>query len=500
MSEYILEVRNLKKYYAGVKALDDVSVVFREGEVHALVGENGAGKSTLIKVITGAIEPTAGEIVINGEIHKSLSPIWALHHGIAAIYQEFSLIPHLSIAENIFLGKEKSRYGFVDKRAMNEEASKILQGIGIQLNPSRQISDLGVAHQQIVEISKAVAANSRVLIMDEPTAPLTNNETKILFQLIDRLKKKHVTIIFITHRMEEMYEICDTVTIMRDGKHIITRQVEGLSRKQLISYMVGHEMGENYPSRKQPLGKVIFSVNQLSNPNVHDISFNLHKGEIIGIGGLVGAGRTEMVQAIFGADRISSGTIILNGQKVSIKSPGSALSKGIGLIPEDRKNQGVLLGLSVRYNVSFSALRQAMRGPFIDKKKDILISTKFIDKLRIKTPSISQLVKNLSGGNQQKVVLAKILASDCDIIIFDEPTRGIDVGAKQEIYQLMRDIVDVEGKSIIMVSSEMSELFGMSDRILVMRSGRIVGELKKEDFKQELLLEYASGMMGESEQ
>lgn len=499
MSDFVLEVKNLKKYYAGVKALDDVSVGFREGEAHALVGENGAGKSTLIKVITGAIEPTSGEIIFNGDVHKSFTPSWAIQHGISAIYQEFTLVPHLSVAENIFLGKEISRRGFVDKRRMNEEAKNILRSMGIHLNPSRHISDLGVAHQQIVEIAKAVAANSRILIMDEPTAPLTNSETIILFDLIERLKKKGVTILFITHRMEEMYKICETVTIMRDGKHIITRPVEGLSRQKLLSYMVGHELGENYPVRKKPLGDIVLSVQKLSNNKVQNISFDLRKGEILGIGGLVGAGRTELLQAVFGADSIEEGTILLNHEEVKIKNPGVALAKGIGLIPEDRKNQGILLGLSVRHNVSFSALKQVMKGPFIDNKKEMGIANSYVNKLRIKTPSITQLVKNLSGGNQQKIVLAKILASNCDVIIFDEPTRGIDVGAKQEIYHLMRNIVDDEGKSVIMVSSEMSELIGMSDRILIMRLGQIVGELSKEEFNQELILEYASGIMGGQE-
>jgi len=297
-----------------------------------------------------------------------------------------------------------------------------------------------------------------------------------------------------------MYEICDTVTVMRDGKHIITRPVEGLSRKQLISYMVGHEMGENYPPRQQALGEVVLSVEGLSNQNVHNISFELHKGEILGIGGLVGAGRTELVQALYGADPIESGSLKLHQKPVSIRNPGAALDKGIGLIPEDRKNQGVLLVLPVRHNVTFSSLKHVMRGPFIDNRRDAAVADEYIDKLRIKTPGSMQLVRNLSGGNQQKVVLAKILASQCDIVIFDEPTRGIDVGAKQEIYQLMRDMVDQEGKSIIMVSSEMPELMGMSDRILVMRHGSIVGELKREEFTQERLMEYASGLLEESEE
>ncbi len=496
MQDYILEVKNLSKYYAGVKALDDVSVGFIEGEVHALAGENGAGKSTLIKMLTGAIEPTRGTIVLNGESYQKLDPIEAMEKGVAAVYQEFNLVPYLSAAENVFFGKEKMNGAFVDRKAMNTEVKKMLDEMGIQMNPNIRARDLGVAYQQIIEIVKAVAANSRILILDEPTAPLTNNETKVLFKIIEQLKQKKVTIIYISHRMEEIFEICDRVSVMRDGKYIVTKNTSEIDRKQLISYMVGRELGEDYPTREKPLGTTMLKATGLNSNKIHDVNFELKKGEILGFGGLVGAGRTEIMQAIFGADKLESGKLELNGKPVAIKSPGDALSKGIGLIPEDRKNQGVLLGLSIKENVTFSSLKQAMAGPFVIKQKDNAIADEYVGKLRIKTPSINQLVKNLSGGNQQKVVLAKMLATQCDVLIFDEPTRGIDVGAKQEIYNLMRHLVDEEGKSIIMVSSEMPELIGMSDRILVMRGGKIVGELAKEEFSQELILEYASGLIG----
>jgi ribose transport system ATP-binding protein len=496
MQDTILEVKHLSKYYAGVKALDDVSISFKKGEVHALAGENGAGKSTLIKVLTGAIEPTAGEIILDGKSHQKLDPIWSLENGIAAIYQEFNLVPYLSVAENIYFGKEIAKSGFVDKKSMNAEVQKSLDEIGINIKPSTLVADLGVAYQQIVEIVKAVTSKSRILIMDEPTAPLTKAETQVLYKIIDKLKKDNVTIIFISHRMEEMFEICDRVTVMRDGQYVVTKDIKDITRKQLISYMVGRELGEDYPKRNKPVGETIMEIKGYTNNKINDVSFELHKGEILGFGGLVGAGRTEVMQAIFGADRIEAGEITLNGKVLKIKDPGSALDQGIGLIPEDRKNQGVLLGLSVKENVSFSSLKQAMVGPFVDRKKDTKIADEYCKKLRIKTPNINQLVKNLSGGNQQKVVLAKMLATQCDVIIFDEPTRGIDVGAKQEIYMLMRRLADEEGKSIIMVSSEMPELIGMSDRILVMRFGRIVGELKKGEFSQESILEYASGLLG----
>ena len=496
MQEYILEVQHLKKYYAGVKALDDVSIGFRRGEIHALAGENGAGKSTLIKALTGAIEPTAGTIVLEGESFSKLNPIQAMEKGIAAIYQEFTLIPHLTVAENIYFGKEISRHGFVNKKVMNEQVASLLAEMGIELDPTSYVCDLGVAYQQIVEIVKAVAANSKILIMDEPTAPLTNNETEMLFRIIDKLRERNVTIIYISHRMEEIFRVCDRVSVMRDGKYICTENTKDIDVHRLIAHMVGRELGEDYPLRSAELGETVLEVENLQSQKVHGVSFQLRKGEILGFGGLVGAGRTEVMQAIFGADRIIGGQIRIGGKDVSITSPTKALEAGIGLIPEDRKGQGVLLGMSVRQNVTFSSLKQAMRGLFVSDRKDIAIAEEYSKKLRIKTPSVNQLVKNLSGGNQQKVVLAKALATQCDIIIFDEPTRGIDVGAKQEIYQLMRRLVDEEGKSIIMVSSEMPELIGMSDRILVMRHGKIAGELQREDFSQNLILEYASGLIG----
>jgi ribose transport system ATP-binding protein len=496
MQEYIVEIKNLCKYFAGVKALDDVSLGFVEGEIHALCGENGAGKSTLIKMLTGALEPTSGEIILRGERIIKLNPIEAIEKGISTIYQEFNLVPYLTVAENVFYGKEIKKSAFIDINAMNAEVKKYLEEMEIDLNPKARVCDLGVAYQQIIEIVKAVSAKSKILIMDEPTAPLTNKETQVLFKIIQKLKKDKVTIIYISHRMEEIFEICDRVTVMRDGKHIVTKEIGEIDRKQLISYMVGRELGEKFPESQKEKGPVVLEVKNFSNRKIKNVSFQLKQGEILGFGGLVGAGRTEVMQAVYGADEIQTGSLTLRDKTVKIKSPGDALRHGIGLIPEDRKNQGVLLGLSVQENITFSSIHKVQSGLFIDNKKDIQVSNEYKDKLRIKTPTIRQLLKNLSGGNQQKVVLAKMLATDCDILIFDEPTRGIDVGAKQEIYQLMRTLADDEGKSIIMVSSEMPELIGMSDRILVMRYGSIVGELNRNEFSQERILEYASGLIG----
>jgi len=495
MQENVLEVKNLCKYYAGVKALTDVSIAFREGEVHALAGENGAGKSTLIKLITGAETATSGAISVFGKQYDKIDPVWAINNGISAMYQEFNLIPYLTIAENIYYGKEFTKGIFINRKVMNAETKKSLQDMEIDIDPRCRICDLGVAYQQIVEIVKAVSAKSKILIMDEPTAPLTNTETAVLMKLIKKLKEANVTIIYISHRIEEIFEICDRVTVMRDGRCITTKNTKDITKNELISYMVGRELGEDYPERKNEIGNTVLKIENMNNQKLKDICFNVKKGEIVGFGGLVGAGRTEVMQALFGADHIDNGKITLNDKQVKISNPSVALANGIGLIPEDRKNQGVHLGLSVRDNISFSSLKKISKGPFISKKKDYAISEKYCEKLRIKTPNINQLVKNLSGGNQQKVVLAKIMATQCDVLIFDEPTRGIDVGAKQEIYQLMRHIVD-EGKCIVMVSSEMPELIGMSDRIYIMRMGKVVGELKREEFSQEKILEYASGLIG----
>ena len=491
--EYVMEVKNLCKAYPGVKALDNVSVGVQAGHVHSLAGENGAGKSTLIKMLTGAIEPTSGEIVLEGVSYSRMTPIDALAKGVVAVYQEFNLVPYLTVAENVFFGKEPMKGIFVDKAKMAAEVQKSFDEFGINLDPMTPVAKIGVAQQQLVEIIKAVMAHAKVLILDEPTAPLTGKETEILFNIVRKLKKNGLAIIFISHRMEEMFEICDEVTVLRDGQFISTKPIAEITRASLIKDMVGRELGENYPERTKPLGPVSIEVKNLINKKVRGVSFRAHRGEILGFGGLVGAGRTETMRAIFGADPLEEGEIWLNGKKINIKNPAQALENGIGLIPEDRKNQGVLLGLSIKDNVTFSSLKQTMVGPFIDKNKDNAIAKHYIEELEIKTPSPEQLVRNLSGGNQQKVVLAKALATQCEILIFDEPTRGIDVGAKQEIYILMRKLADA-GHTILMVSSDMPELIGMSDRMLIMRSGQITGVLPREEFSQETILEYAAGL------
>lgn len=488
----ILKVNHICKYYSGVKALDDVSFEIQEGEMHALCGENGAGKSTLIKVLTGAIQPTSGSFEFDGVNYMQMTPAKAMEVGIRAIYQEFTLVPYLSVADNLFFGREPVKGLIRDKKKAEEETKRLCESIGISIDPKAKVESLGIAQQQIVEILKAVSHKAKFFIMDEPTAPLTVNETETFFKIIRQLKENGATIIFISHRLEEVFELCDRVTVFCDGKFVVTKEVKDVDRKQLISYMVGRELADSYPEGGMASKENILEVEGLSNSKLKDVSFELKKGEILGFGGLVGAGRTEMARALFGADTVRKGKISLKGRPYNPKNPCHALANGIGLIPEDRKNQGLIMEMSVRENITFSVLRKMVSSHILlNKKKERECSAQYIKELKIKTPSSGQSVKNLSGGNQQKVVLAKMMAADCDILIFDEPTRGIDVGAKQEIYTLMREITS-KGKSIIMISSDMPELIGMSDRIIVMSNGCISGELDRTDFSQELILEYAS--------
>lgn len=491
MKDIILKVNGLSKYYEKVKALDKISFEIQRGEIHALCGENGAGKSTFIKLLTGAIAPTAGNIEFEGVSYDRLTPRQAMNLGIAVIYQEFSLIPYLSVAENIFYGREIQNHGIRNVKEMDRQAKQLCDDMGVNLDINKRICELGVAYQQIVEILKAVSKDAKFIIMDEPTAPLTLKETEIFFGIINKLKEKNVTIIFITHRLEEVFQICSRVTVFCDGKYVITKDIKEVDKKQLISYMVGRELADSYPLPKKNPGEAVFKVKNLSNNNVKNINFDLRRGEILGIGGLVGAGRTELARVIYGADGYTSGNMEVNGKLYQPKSPKDALDNGIGLIPEDRKRQGVILGLPIKENIVLSVLNKCSKLTVLNKKKEKGIVDKYIKNLKIKTPNANQIVKNLSGGNQQKVVLAKMMSTNCEILIFDEPTRGIDIGAKQEIYSLMCELAD-EGKSIIMISSEMPELIGIANRIMVMSNGYITGEFKKEEATQEKILEHAS--------
>ena len=498
MSKELLKVSHISKYFSGVKALDDVSFDLVEGEAHAICGENGAGKSTLIKILTGAHEPTSGSFIFDGVEYTGLTPFKAKNIGILAVYQELSLVPYLSVADNLFLGHEIMQKNklFKDTKAMNEKARELLLKFGVDIDPARKINTLGIAQQQLVEIVKGISADAKLYIMDEPTAALTVKETQIFFDIMAKLKEQGKTIIYISHRLEEVFDICDRVTVFMDGHSIVTKNVKDIDKHQLISYMVGHEMRDDYPELGKPSDEIVLSVKNVKWSNrLRDVSFDLHKGEVLGIGGLIGAGRTEVAQSIYGAIIPDSGEYTLNGKPYKPRSPSYALKKGIGLIPEDRKGQGILPVRSIRDNICVTVYDKLKNLFFFigaDKEKNL--TGEYINKLAIKTPSLNQQIKNLSGGNQQKCILAKMLAADCDILIFDEPTRGIDVAAKAEIYSLMKELID-QGKSIIMISSEMPELIGMSHRVVVMSNGYSVAQLSKEELTQIKILELASSKL-----
>lgn len=493
MRETLLKVHHITKRFPGVVALNDVSMEFERGEIHAICGENGAGKSTLIKILTGAYTPTSGTIEWEGQTYESLTPKQAMDLGITTIYQEFNLIPFLSVAENVFFGNELKNGIFLDKAEMQRRTAELAAEMDIEIDPKARIKDLGIAYSQITEIIKAISRDTKILIMDEPSAPLSNREIEAMFQIIRKLKAKGVTIVYISHRMDEIFEICDRVSVMRDGQYVSTKKICETDRHQLIADMVGRELGEDFIGGAGPQEEVVLEAKGLTTDKITEVSFQLRKGEILGIGGLVGAGRTETARAIFGADRLRSGSIYVKGCEVQIHEPKDAIANGIALLTEDRKGQGVILRMSVKENATFAILKKLSGRIFVNRKLQKTMVEDIRRELEIKTPHIEQPVQFLSGGNQQKVVLAKWLLTNCDILIFDEPTRGIDVGAKQEIYSLMHRLTQ-EGKSIIMISSEMPELLGMSDRVLVMHEGKIKGELQKEAFSQEAVLQTASGM------
>ena len=489
----ILELRQLAKSYPGVAALKPFDLAFRQGEVHALLGENGAGKSTLIKLVTGAVRADAGRVVLDGQDLSGLDPAGTLSRGIAAIYQEFSLFPDLTVAENVFFGRQITRRGLVDRAAMEADTARILHELGTDISPRDLARDLSVGHQQMVELAKSVSRNARVLIMDEPTAPLTNREVGFLYEVVARLKARGVTIIYISHRLKEIFDLCDRVTVLRDGDLVATLDTATTTEAELVRLMVGRAVDRSHPIATARFGDVRLEARGLRSARVHDVSLSVRAGEILGLAGLVGAGRTETARLIFGADPRAAGDILVDGQPVTIRAPGDAIAAGIGLIPEDRKRQGVLLNQSVTFNTVFAALGRISPGVFADAGAERAAATRMCDQLQIKTPHLGQLVSRLSGGNQQKVVLAKWLLTESRVLIFDEPTRGIDVGAKEEIYALMRRLSD-RGAAIIMISSEMPELLGMPDRILVLAQGRVAGELAKSQFDQERVLRLASGL------
>ncbi len=495
MRETVLELKDISKVYPGVLALDKVTIKVRRGEVHAIVGENGAGKSTLVKIVAGAERMDGGEIYIKERRVEIIDPHHAQTLGIGVIYQELNLVPELSIAENIFLGREPQRnlIRFIDWRRLIKDSENLLQELGIGLDPNSRIRELSIAERQMVEVAKALSMNAELLIMDEPSATLTERELEGLFRVIRELKGKGVTVIYISHRLEEIFEIADMVTVLRDGNLVGSRRVKDIVRSELVRMMVGRNIREEFPSRRVELGGELLRIEGISSDErLKEINFSLRKGEILGIAGLVGSGRTELARAIFGADRFDKGRIYLEGEKIRINSCSEGIRHGLALLTEDRREQGLTLEMSVNDNITIINLEMLCSLGFINHRREKEAVENFIEELQIKTPSIRQLVKNLSGGNQQKVVLAKWLFTNSKVIIFDEPTRGIDVGAKHEIYQLMNRLVE-KGIGIIMISSELPEILGMCDRVLVMREGRTVGEFSREEATQERIMMLATG-------
>lgn len=493
MSEnYVLQLQHIRKEYPGVVALKDVTLELKKGEILALIGENGAGKSTLIKCCSGAVVPTSGKIIVNNKEFTSMTPTLAAENGIAIIYQEFNNVKELSAAENLFLGRPIRKGIVVDKKAMEAEAAKAFERLHIKINPKELMKNLTVGYQQMVEIAKAIQQDARILIMDEPSAPLTSAEVESMFEVVEQLREEGISIIYISHRLEEIYRLSDRILVLRDGEYVKTLITKNSQVQELIQLMVGRELTESYPPRKDCVDKsdVLLELQNVTGNGDENISLKIHRGEILGLGGLVGAGRTELAQLIFGAAAKESGKMIYKGMEINPKSPREAIDLGIALVPEDRKRHGAMLGISIKNNINMPIYEKNSKFSIINSRKEI--AEKYQKNMAIKTPSLNQLVKNLSGGNQQKVILGRWLAADSELIIFDEPTRGIDVGAKYEIYKLMNDLVEKEGKAILMISSEMEELMGMSDRVIVLAEGKMTGELSKEEFNQETIMAYAS--------
>lgn len=492
MSNIHLEMKNISKQFPGVKALDNVSLSIEKGEIHALLGENGAGKSTLMKILAGAIAADEGEIVLSGSTVDIDKPWEAQDLGIIVMHQEINMIPELDVATNIALGKEPTKNLHLSKKEMHQNAKKYLDMLGFDIDTSAPMKTLSFAEMQMVEIARAVSKDPKIVVMDEPTASLTNKEKEQLYRVIGVLKENGVSIIYITHLLEEVFSFTDRVTVLRDGKLIGTKMVSEMDVDKLIHMMVGRTL--EYSERESVFqSEVVLEVNNIEEEGVlHDISFQLRKGEILGIAGLAGAGRTELARAVFGADRKTGGEIIKNGKKLKINSPSDALKNSIGLVPEERKTQGLLMLMPIRENINISSFDGIMRFGHLSYRKMKKRAVDFVKKLNVNPKHPMRLVSKLSGGNQQKVVVARSMCKDTDILIIDEPTRGMDVGAKEEIHNILHQMT-VEGKSIIMISSEMPELLKMSDRVLVMRGGRITGEFDKCDVTQEKILSCAMG-------
>lgn len=498
--EYILEMEGIVKEFPGVRALGGVDFKVRKGEVHALVGENGAGKSTLMKILGGVYSKDAGVIRVHGREVELQGPRHAAELGIGMIHQEFNLVPGLTVAENIFLDRMPSgRLGFVDYGEMFERAAEVLRSLEAPIDPRARVADLTVAGQQIVEIAKALTLDADILVMDEPSAALVSAEVEKLFRMIRSLKARGVSVIYISHKLDEIFQIADRITVLRDGLKVGESDIRDTTKQEIVRLMVGRELSNMFPKEEVPRGEEILRVEGLSMPGAFtDVSFSLSRGEILGIVGLMGAGHTDLARALFGVVKPTAGRIVVRGQEVRIGSPREAIARGFGWVTENRKEEGLVLVMSVARNTTLASLDQVSNAGFVSDRSERTVVDRFIQALGIKTPSVDQKVMYLSGGNQQKVVLAKWLMTSPDIIIFSEPTRGIDVGAKAEIYRLMNDLAR-EGKAIILISSETPEVLGMSDRILVMARGRVVKEFKRGEATQQDLMYYATGGKGGDE-
>ena len=487
----LLEMRSITKRFPGVVALDGVDFELERGEVHVLLGENGAGKSTLVKMLAGAYRPDEGEILLAGEAASISSAMDAQKLGTSTIYQEFNLVPQFTVAENIFLGRQPRRFGFVDRRKMREEARKLLDRMKVLVDPDALVSNLGVAQRQMVEIAKALSLNARILIMDEPTASLSGQEVERLFEIVRGLKEEEVAMIFISHHLEEVSEIGDRVTVLRDGK-VVDRVPASTKHSELVRMMVGRSVEAQFPRRRPEVGEVLLEVKNLSREGVlEDVSFSLRAGEVVGVAGIVGAGRTELARAIFGADPGDAGEVWVEGRRMERGDPREAKRRGMGFVTEDRQGQGIVPPLSVAENLGLASLERNTHVGLVSRREQRKQARKMIEDLNIRTPGPEQVIRYLSGGNQQKAVIGKWLLADSKVLIMDEPTRGIDVGAKVEIYELMNELTE-NGAGILMISSDLPEVLGMSDRILVMSGGRITGELSVEEATGENVMELAT--------
>lgn len=494
----MIEMTGISKAFSGNQVLKDVSFSLEKGEIHALMGENGAGKSTLMKVLTGIYKRDGGMIKVKGKEVNFSSPKEAEKAGIAVIHQELNILPHLSIAENMFLGKEETvgKTSILKTKSMNDKTKKILFELGLDVNPSSPASELSVGKQQIVEIAKALSAEAEVIVMDEPTAALTDREIDTLFKTIRDLQKKGVSFIYISHRMEEIFSLCDRITVLRDGEFAGEKFIRDTSFEEVVQMMVGRELGERFPERHAQIGEVKLAVRGLTrNGHFENVSFDLHKGEVLCIAGLMGAGRTEVAQTLFGYRKATAGEVELDGKKVKIDSPGAAKKLGIGYVTEDRKSEGLLVDFTVEENISLTNFREISKYGLISRKKESALFLSMKERLGIRTSGPHQTAKSLSGGNQQKVVIAKWLGIEPDLLILDEPTRGVDVGAKKEIYSIINQLAE-RGVAVLMISSELPEVLGMADRVLIMHEGKLAGELSKEEMTQEKIMHYATG--GES--